>query len=72
LTDIAPKILRSQIFDLKPVDDIQIGILQSKCSTKSVSETNFGPVVISAKELGGGAIASRISSLKPTTFCWQL
>ena len=29
-TDIAPKILRSQIFDLKPVDDIQIRILPIK------------------------------------------
>jgi|SRR6516165_1658712 len=29
-TDIAPKILRSQIFDLAPVDDIQIRILPIK------------------------------------------
>jgi len=29
-TDIAPKILRSQVFDLAPVDDIQIRILPIK------------------------------------------
>jgi len=30
LTDIVPKILRSQIFDLAPIDDIQIRILPIK------------------------------------------
>src|SRR6516164_7294903 len=34
LTDIAPKILRSQIFDLAPVDDIQIRILPIKVLNK--------------------------------------
>ena len=35
---------------------------------KSVRETIFGPLVISSKDNGGGAIAFRISSLKSTTF----
>jgi hypothetical protein len=30
LTDIAPKILKSQIRDLEPIDDIQIGVLPIK------------------------------------------
>src|SRR4029077_18813902 len=54
-TDRAPKNLPAKCWISRLSTISRSEYSQSNCSMKSVRETNFGPVVISSKELGGGA-----------------